>query len=45
MIIAAMAARGESVISNVYQVERGYENLTERLQSLGAHITKVYPDE
>jgi len=26
-------------------VERGYENLTERLQSLGAHITKVYPDK
>lgn len=45
MIIAAMAARGESIISNVYQVERGYENLTERLQSLGAHITKVYPEE
>ena len=45
MIIAAMAARGESRISNVYQVERGYENLTERLQSLGAHITKVYPEE
>lgn len=45
MIIAAMAARGESIISNVYQVERGYENLTERLQSLGARITKVYPDE
>ncbi|MBO5236855.1 MAG: UDP-N-acetylglucosamine 1-carboxyvinyltransferase [Spirochaetaceae bacterium] len=41
MIIAAMAAHGESVISNVYQVERGYENLTERLQSLGAHIEKV----
>jgi len=41
MIIAAMAARGESVISNVYQVERGYEHLTERLQSLGAHIEKV----
>ena len=41
MIIAAMAAHGESVISNVYQVERGYEHLTERLQSLGAHIEKV----
>lgn len=41
MIIAAMAAHGESVISNVYQVERGYENLTERLKGLGAHIEKV----
>jgi UDP-N-acetylglucosamine 1-carboxyvinyltransferase len=41
MVLAAMAARGESVISNIYQVERGYENLTERLKSLGAHIKRV----
>ncbi len=41
MVIAAMAARGESVISNVYQVERGYEHLTDRLKSLGAHIEKT----
>ena len=40
MIIAAMSARGESVIKNVYQVERGYENLTERLKSLGARIER-----
>lgn len=45
MIIAAMAARGESTISNVYQVERGYEHLTERLTGLGAHIEKIYPKE
>ena len=45
MIIAAMAAHGESVISNVYQVERGYEHLTERLKSLGAHIEKIYPKD
>ena len=41
MVIAAMIANGESVISNVYQIERGYENLVERLQSLGAHIERV----
>ena len=41
MVIAAMAAQGESTISNVYQIERGYENLVERLQSLGAHIERV----
>jgi UDP-N-acetylglucosamine 1-carboxyvinyltransferase len=40
MIIAAMSARGESLIKNVYQVERGYENLTERLKSLGARIER-----
>lgn len=41
MVIAAMAAHGESRISNVYQIERGYEHLVEKLQSLGAHIQKV----
>ena len=41
MVIAALAAHGESRISNVYQVERGYENLVEKLQSIGAHISKV----
>ena len=38
MVIAAMVAHGESRISNVYQIERGYEHLVERLQNLGAHI-------
>lgn len=41
MVIAALCARGESVISNVYQIERGYENLTTRLVSLGAHIERI----
>ncbi len=41
MVIAAMAATGESRISNVYQIERGYEHLVERLQKLGAHIERI----
>ena len=45
MVIAAMVAHGESRISNVYQIERGYEKLVERLQSLGAHIKRVEIDE
>ena len=40
MIIAAMCAEGKSVISNVYQVERGYEKLVERLAGLGARIVR-----
>ncbi|MBQ9630786.1 MAG: UDP-N-acetylglucosamine 1-carboxyvinyltransferase [Treponema sp.] len=40
MVIAACTAHGESRISNVYQIERGYEHLVERLQSVGAKITK-----
>ena len=41
MVIAAMAARGTSVIRNIYQIERGYENLARRLQSLGARIERT----
>ncbi|MBQ6029659.1 MAG: UDP-N-acetylglucosamine 1-carboxyvinyltransferase [Treponema sp.] len=41
MVIAAMIACGESSISNVYQIERGYENLIPRLKALGAHIECV----
>lgn len=40
MLIAALCAEGRSTIQNVYQIERGYENLTQRLQSLGARIRK-----
>jgi UDP-N-acetylglucosamine 1-carboxyvinyltransferase len=38
MIIAAMCAEGESVIRNIYQIERGYEHIVARLSSLGAKI-------
>jgi UDP-N-acetylglucosamine 1-carboxyvinyltransferase len=40
MLIAALCAEGKSVIRNVYQIERGYEHLTERLASLGARILR-----
>jgi UDP-N-acetylglucosamine 1-carboxyvinyltransferase len=41
MVIAALCAEGSSTIHNVYQIERGYERLTERLSSLGARITRL----
>jgi UDP-N-acetylglucosamine 1-carboxyvinyltransferase len=40
MVIAALCAEGGSTIDNVYQIERGYERLSDRLQSLGARITR-----
>ena len=40
MLIAALCAEGKSVIRNVYQIERGYEYLVDRLSSLGANIIK-----
>lgn len=44
MVIAALCAEGRSTIQNVYQIERGYEDLTGRLQSLGAKIQRNSPD-
>lgn len=38
MVIAALCAEGSSVIKNVYQIERGYENIVSRLSILGACI-------
>jgi UDP-N-acetylglucosamine 1-carboxyvinyltransferase len=41
LVIAALCARGESVIHNIRQVERGYQNLHKRLTELGADIERV----
>lgn len=40
LILAALAAEGESVINNIELVERGYENIEERLKALGADIKR-----
>jgi UDP-N-acetylglucosamine 1-carboxyvinyltransferase len=41
LIAAALAAQGESRVSPLETVERGYSRLVERLQSLGARVTKL----
>jgi len=41
LVIAALCAEGRSDIHNIYQIERGYENLVHRLGSLGANIKRV----
>lgn len=40
-LIAALIAKGESRINNVYQIDRGYERIEERLNALGAEIERV----
>jgi len=40
MLLAALAAQGDSVIHNIGQIERGYERIDERLRSLGARIER-----
>ena len=41
MVLASLCAEGRSTIHNVYQIERGYEHLVERLQGLGARIERA----
>ena len=41
LLIAALSARGTSTIHNIDQIDRGYENIDERLRSLGARIERV----
>ncbi len=41
LIIAGIIAQGKTSIENIYQIERGYENIISRLQALGAKIEKI----
>ncbi|MFO1471188.1 MAG: UDP-N-acetylglucosamine 1-carboxyvinyltransferase [Turneriella sp.] len=41
LVIAALAAEGQSVIQNILQIDRGYENIDARLRTLGAQIKRV----
>lgn len=41
ILLAALCARGTSVIRNIGQIERGYERIDEKLQALGAKIERV----
>ena len=41
LLIAAMSAEGESLIHNVEQIDRGYQNIDQRLNAIGAMIERV----
>lgn len=40
LVLAGLAAKGRTEVHRVYHIERGYENMVEKLQSLGADIQK-----
>jgi len=41
LLIAALSAQGISKISNIEQIDRGYENIDDRLNAIGAKITRI----
>jgi UDP-N-acetylglucosamine 1-carboxyvinyltransferase len=41
LLIAALSAKGKSVIHNVNQIDRGYQFIEQRLKNIGAQIARV----
>jgi len=41
LLIAALSAKGTSIIDNIDQIDRGYQNIDGRLNALGAHIRRI----
>ena len=41
LLIAALSANGKSVIHNIEQIDRGYQDIDIRLQKLGAQIKRI----
>lgn len=41
LVAAGMAAAGETVVSRVYHIDRGYESIEQKLNDIGANITRV----
>jgi UDP-N-acetylglucosamine 1-carboxyvinyltransferase len=41
LLIAALSAKGTSIINNIEQIDRGYEDIENRLRSLGAKIERI----
>lgn len=41
LVIAALAANGDTLVDRIYHIDRGYERVEEKLQSLGAQIKRV----
>jgi len=41
LILAGLIAKGETIIENIYQIDRGYEKIEKKLQKLGADIKRI----
>ena len=42
LVIAGLVANGETIVDRIYHIDRGYECIEERLQSLGADIRRIH---
>ena len=44
LVIAALAAHGETMVSRVYHLDRGFERLEEKLSACGANVRRIVGD-
>ena len=45
LVLAALAAKGETIITRIYHIDRGYYQLEKKLTNIGAHIERIKIDE
>jgi UDP-N-acetylglucosamine 1-carboxyvinyltransferase len=45
LIVAGLAAKGQTMVNRVYHIDRGYEFIEKKLRKLGAKITRVSDNE
>ena len=45
LVLAGLVAEGETLVSDIYHIERGYENFVEKITALGGNIQRVEDDE
>jgi UDP-N-acetylglucosamine 1-carboxyvinyltransferase len=41
LVIAGLAAEGETLVERIYHLDRGYERMEHKLSALGAHIERI----
>ena len=41
LILAALSAKGKSIINRIYHLDRGYEEIEQKLRSVGANIRRL----
>ncbi|MCB1568218.1 MAG: UDP-N-acetylglucosamine 1-carboxyvinyltransferase, partial [Xanthomonadales bacterium] len=41
LVLAGLVAQGDTIIDRIYHIDRGYENIEEKLGGLGAHIRRL----
>ena len=42
LVLAGLVAEGETVVDRIYHLDRGYESMESKLQSLGAHVERIH---